>query len=383
MQKEVKDQIVATIYGQCVGDALGLLTEFMTKIDAKKYYGRRPKDLKYSQKVPDFHRSRWQEGDWTDDSDHMIVIMQSILNNKGQILVTDFALRIKRWMEQGFPELGDYGGMGIGKTTSTVLKHHNFTTDPHKVSYECWDNSQRNIAPNGAVMRTSVLGIHHFDDLEAVVSNTLDICKTTHADPRCQASCVAVSVCISLMLQHTAKQSPDQKSQLDVESLVTKSYEQACRVLGTEEEKKELFFYMNCSKLKKLQLTEPGKIGYTYKCLGAGFWALRQKDFKKAMIKLIMEGGDADTNAAVAGAMLGCALGRSAIPDLWITGLKHREWLSGYIDRFLKLQEEMKLPVQQRSCYEDLDMNLLTESDARLKEERAIAFKFKAAQKRN
>lgn len=79
--------------------------------------------------------------------------------------------------------------------------------------------------------------------------------------------------------------------------------------------------------------------------------------------------------------MLGWKLGQSAIPVAWITDLKHREWLNGYIFKFLKLQEEMKLPVHQRSSCDDLDMNALIQSDARLKEERAIAFK--AAQKRN
>lgn len=34
--KPLADQILVTIYGQCVGDALGLLTEFMCKEEAKK-----------------------------------------------------------------------------------------------------------------------------------------------------------------------------------------------------------------------------------------------------------------------------------------------------------------------------------------------------------
>lgn len=36
-EAELPDQqIKAVIYGQCVGDAIGLLTEFLTKKDAKK-----------------------------------------------------------------------------------------------------------------------------------------------------------------------------------------------------------------------------------------------------------------------------------------------------------------------------------------------------------
>ena len=36
-------------------------------------------------------------------------------------------------MKEGFKELGDLGGMGIGKTTSCILRHPEFVSDPHKV----------------------------------------------------------------------------------------------------------------------------------------------------------------------------------------------------------------------------------------------------------
>ena len=36
-------------------------------------------------KNPDFHRDRWETGDWTDDSDQMILILLSLLDNKGKV----------------------------------------------------------------------------------------------------------------------------------------------------------------------------------------------------------------------------------------------------------------------------------------------------------
>lgn len=362
----------ATIYGQCVGDALGLLTEFMTKEEAKKYYGKKPKMLLYSQKVPDFHRGRWKDGDWTDDTDQMILILHSILFNKGQVIATDYARRIHRWMKTGFPDLGDLGGMGLGQTTARVLHHPEFKNKPHDCSYEVWDKSQRNVAPNGAVMRTSLLGLHQWQDLETVVRNTLEICKVTHHDPRCQASSIAVSVAIALMLQHTNKETANgnKNKPVDVTAVIKQAYDSASQVLTTEEEKKDLWWYMNCTKLKQLMLCEAGKIGYTYKCLGTGFWALKQKDFQKAMIKVVMEAGDADTNGAVAGALLACKLGLSAIPQPWVDDLLHRDWLMSYVDRFLKLQAEMCLPLDQRSSSDDLDIEKLLEEDRKRNKER-------------
>ena len=37
---------------------------------------------------------------------------------------------------------------------------------------------------------------------------------------------------------------------------------------------------------------------------------------------LCRQGGDADTNGAVAGALLGCKLGTSALPPSWLSELK-------------------------------------------------------------
>lgn len=52
---------------------------------------------------------------------------------------------------------------------------------------------------------------------------------------------------------------------------------------------KELKAYMYCSSLKDLHLDEAGRANYTYKALGAGFWALRQKDFRHAIQDIVHE----------------------------------------------------------------------------------------------
>ena len=47
----------------------------------------------------------------------------------------------------------------------------------------------------------------------------------------------------------------------------------------------------------------------------------------------LLQAGDADTNGAVAGALLGCKLGASKLPDSWLDGLKHKDWLDGHIKK--------------------------------------------------
>jgi ADP-ribosylglycohydrolase len=89
--------------------------------------------------------------------------------------------------------------------------------------------------------------------------------------------------------------------------------------------------------LDLLNLDEPGKIGYTYKTMGAGFYALwNGTDVEQIITELTMEAGDSDTNCAVAGALLGLKLGYSKLPKRWVKELVHREWLEGKASLLLK-----------------------------------------------
>ena len=47
--------------------------------------------------------------------------------------------------------------------------------------------------------------------------------------------------------------------------------------------------YLFTTDIKDLKLDDTKKIGYVYKCLGAGFWALKQNNFRKALQKITME----------------------------------------------------------------------------------------------
>ncbi|XP_071960644.1 ADP-ribosyl-[dinitrogen reductase] glycohydrolase-like [Antedon mediterranea] len=340
-KEHLKDHILGAIYGNCIGDAIGLLTEFMTKEQAEQNYTR---PLEYTSKtlIPKqfMHQHVFPVADWTDDSDQMILIMHSLTFNKGKAVAIDFAKRLDDWATDGFKELGDTSGMGVGRTTNMVMFHESFLTNPHKAAKSIWELKNKNIAPNGGVMRTSILGICNYGNMDGVIQNTLEICRVTHADPRCQASCVAVTTAIAMMLQ--GKHFKD--GNYDVRKLCDDAYEYAKAQLPKLENGKdnqdainELRKHMFASSLKDLELARSSSIGYTYKCLGAGFWGLRQDNFRDAIECITMEAGDADTNGAVAGALLGCKLGASGLPASWQDELKHREWLDTQILNFIKV----------------------------------------------
>jgi hypothetical protein len=52
------------------------------------------------------------------------------------------------------------------------------------------------------------------------------------------------------------------------------------------------------------------------------------------MVKLVMQGGDADTNGAVAGGLMGALCGYERLPSEWRDGMRHKEW---YLDKITAL----------------------------------------------
>lgn len=74
------------IYGHALGDAVGLLTEFRFKKDIPKI------EFPYANSIRDFPIC-----DWTEDTDHLIITMQSLIDNDLKLNTYDIADRLRNW----------------------------------------------------------------------------------------------------------------------------------------------------------------------------------------------------------------------------------------------------------------------------------------------
>ena len=158
----LKERFLGTIFGQAVGDALGLSTEFMSKQEVDRFYPNGIED--YSQIVQDDHRRRWQRGDWTDDTDMMLCILDSFVACQ-KVEILDIARRFKEWMMNG--------GMGIGRHTYNVMALGDYTSNPQKAAEIIWKMGKKKAAANGAVMRTSVVGLMKDNVANAAVAGAI------------------------------------------------------------------------------------------------------------------------------------------------------------------------------------------------------------------
>lgn len=319
----ILDRARAVLWGQAIGDALGLATEFMTAAEARLAY---PNGLaSYADIVRDQHRSRWPVGAFTDDTDQMLCILESLVAI-GAVDPVDIGRRIARWAESS--------GLGIGRTVQRALDRAGFDEDPIAAARQAWEDGRARHAANGAVMRTSVIGLWRLADPAATpeVEHAAAIaCRVTHYDPRCVASCIAVSLAIRALVLDPLTDRPSLfASLLELSTL----FDPRCA---------EAFDAAKHGSIEALALDEgmrpgdAGRIGYTLKSLSAGLWALlHAPDFERGLTSIALAGGDGDSNGAVAGAILGARFGLSAIPRRWRDELHGAPIYAATIERLLE-----------------------------------------------
>ena len=305
MNQETINKIKGIIYGQVIGDALGLGTEFMSKEKVDRIY---PKGLTdYSQ----IKSNIWIQGEWSDDTDMFLCILDSLIENK-EVDLLDIANRFYNWSRSNPKD--------IGITTRQVLNWSDYRKDPHKASKELWEASGRNGAANGALMRNAIVGIWDYWNEDRVRKNTIDICKLTHYDPRCVDSCIIHSRIISAGLTGNACDSDCLSDLIDNLDPRIKSW-----------------LNENLTpEISSLKLEEQHTMGYTLKALGAALWAYNYAEsFEQGLLAIVNEGGDADTNGCIAASVLGAKFGFDAIPKRWVEGIYRAEDIEERGEHFL------------------------------------------------
>ena len=291
------DKFKGVLFGQAIGDALGLGTEGMTTEDMAWKY---PNGIQhYEQIFQDRHRKRWEIGDWTDDTDMMLCIAEAVIEDKG-VSLQNIARHFKYWA------LGD--PMGIGENTYKVLSIGDYVEQPIEVSKRIWEMSRCDSAANGGVMRTSVVGLFP----KYIASCAENICKLTHYDPRCVGSCVIVSELIHALVY--GEQIPTYGS------MIARSYMYDERIAE--------YIERAWNEDDIANLMDDDFMGYTLVTLSVGLWAYwHSTSFVDGLLKVVNAGGDADTNAAVACAILGAKYGFASIPSEYVEGLIYRDKL--------------------------------------------------------
>jgi ADP-ribosylglycohydrolase len=257
----------------------------------------------------------------------MILIMEMLIENNNKIDVNCFAKKLKNWVENGRPELGYNKGIGVGNMTFKIVNMPNFIDNPIECSRDVW---QGILAPNGSIMRTSIMAFRNLS-YENTIRDAITISKTTHYNPRCSISvAVVVSILWDIIYDTDESIILDRARKLcGLYKGTFKSFE--CNEISYISEAQK---YFDMKTLEEMDLNE--QIGYCFKSMACAVYSFRNlhTNYKDIILEIILKGGDADSNAAPAGAILGCYQGFKNIPKEWLDKMPNNEWLSEYINKY-------------------------------------------------
>merc|ERR1712014_269676 len=105
---------------------------------------------------------------------------------------------------------------------------------------------------------------------------------------------------------------------MDIDAIIDESLERGFAAAGcSSAQEDELRNMIQASDVSQLKLDDQERMGYTFLCAACSFVTLKRihslsasplssMSIEDAMNSIIQEGGDADTNACVAGAIIGC-----------------------------------------------------------------------------
>lgn len=285
------DRVRGALYGLAVGDALGAATEFMSPDQIRTQLGR----------VVDLVASgAWAKGEWTDDTE--LTLFTAAAYAGADFSPEATAERMVRWMQSGPKDIG-------GTTAAALRLIANGTAT--------WENAGRlalrgrsRSAANGSLMRAAPTGLVRRPDDARLVTESIALSAITHADPRCLASCVAFNVVLSHLVHRPTvplgdvlAAARDAAMPVDAETATLVDDVRAGKPLRYAAEDRY----------------DGSVMGFVLLCLERALATLRDaSDYETSVLRVVNLGGDADTNAAVAGALLGAKFGSSQIPARWL-----------------------------------------------------------------
>jgi ADP-ribosylglycohydrolase len=351
---DLEDRISGAMLTSAIGDALGAAVEGFTAERINDLYGSlrdfsqirvfyddlpHRDDLAASQKK--FHFQRWrQPGLYTDDTQQALLLAE-VLVEIGKADRAAYAERIRRGLELRCDELpfGPFRGHGEGfRQVMLNLLEGADANSAHIDSAGC-----------GAAMRIAPVGLYFRDDPVRAGLEAVELSMLTHRDVRTLLSAAAVAVAVALAVTSPPIDDPEvffdrvrtltqqvrtglssyplfagkkaaaladqvTNALANLRPLLQSGYHKAAQAVAG--------FASEC-----LHLAVPAEHSFCLCSVMMAFWhVLYHRDsLEEAVVSAVNAGGDADTIAAIAGAIAGALHGRSEIPPQWLANLVNRE----------------------------------------------------------
>jgi ADP-ribosyl-[dinitrogen reductase] hydrolase len=298
------------VLGLALGDALGAPFEY-----------RQARQI--PSPLPAFERE-WMgmpPGTWTDDTAMARNLWRSLVA-RGTFDAGDVVRRHLEWLATLPPDVGN-------QTRLALTEAARGTPDPARVVFE--RRGPEVSAGNGSVMYCAPLGVAYANRPEELVRLAPALSAITHWDDRCGTACLAVTLAAAALVRG---EDP------------TRAVVHAVRACEGREGAEELEYLVE--QAGQSRPVDGPDMGFALFAAGLGLrMAVEAPSFSEGLLSVVGLGGDTDTNAAVAGALLGARVGRDALPQAWLLKLADRKAIAREADELAGLAERGPGPIPE------------------------------------
>lgn len=297
LPEKSRNKYIGCMLGAAIGDALGKQNEGLSRGEIRGRvtdYGKTP------ERSPG---GKLRAGQYTDDTEQMIVLAQSLIECRG-FDVRDLAGRIARW---GSDALSDPVRRSlVGPSSSVAIARLN--------SGVSWKESGSDIPSCGSAMRAAPIGLF-YKNLDDVESNAALSSLPTHNNKAAIAGAVAVAVGVRCALEG-----------MDCFNIIKETVARVSKYDKGLAKKIELSYIKRDAEPDEV-FTELGTSYLVYDTVPSAVYCFSKhsEEPEEAIIEAVNAGGDTDSIACITGALCGARHGVEAFPKRWINGLENKE----------------------------------------------------------
>jgi ADP-ribosyl-[dinitrogen reductase] hydrolase len=210
----------------------------------------------------------------------------------------------------------------VGALTRRVLQRVEKGEQPQAAARAVWEERGPEVsAGNGSVMYCAPLGVAYANRPGQLYELAPLLSSLTHHDERCRTACLAVTLVTAALVRGDDPE---------------RSLHEAVTSLLDHDGGEELEFMIEAAGSSR-PVDGPDQ-GFCLFAAGLGLQAvLHDSTYEAGIRRVIALGGDTDTNAAVAGALLGARDGAERLPPQWLERLTGRQEIEGEAARLTPL----------------------------------------------
>lgn len=306
----LRDRYRGLLRGLAIGDALGMPVQYRrpgTFTPVGDLLGGGPYDL--------------PRGAWTDDTAVALCLAESLVETR-EPDAADMQARLLRWQREGYLSSTDQC-VGISAATARAIASAQWSGNPHAGSH---DPAKAEREP---LVRAGIAAAFHHPDAQAALSLAQDLARLTHQAPLALEACRAYAGLVCGALQGCAAHellAPDfapadggwgRPLRPEVRALLAGGWREvpAHRLAGAGPAATQALDGL---------------------AVALGALDRGRRSFRDGVLWAVNLGGDADTNGALAGQLLGAVHGAAVLPPAWRNSVLRHALLDGLADRLLR-----------------------------------------------